>query len=170
MVHDTPIIGVQFSINRIIDKTDRIPVTGNNLGSRLGEIQCFLRFHGPPTRAGQNIIFWGKYFLGYRKNIFEKIIFSQLTKRYFLKKYIFSKNIFSKTENIIFFRKYFLVYWEYISEKKVFFQFLRRYFFKYFIFSISEKIFFQIFYFLSSDALLKEISCKNINPKTWKLS
>ena len=27
------------------------------------------------ARAGQNIIFWGKYFLGYPKNIFEKIIF-----------------------------------------------------------------------------------------------
>ena len=115
--------------------------------------------------GGQNNIFWGKYFLGWRKNIFEKIIYSQFMKKYFLKKYIFSKNIFSSTENILFFQKYFFAKWENIFENKIFFHKTRIYFWKNSIFSKVEKIFFGIFLFFrlqSSADSVEQVSSKTL--------
>ena len=102
--------------------------------------------------GGQNNIFWAKYFLGWSKNISEKIIYSQLMKKYFLKKYIFSKNIFSSTENILFFEKYFFGKRENIFQNIIFFQKPRIYFWKNSIFSKVVKIFFGIFLFFRSQS------------------
>ena len=95
-------------------------------------LKMFIAYMG-----GQNNIFWGKYFLGWPKNIFEKIYFFRKIFFRQLRIYYFFKNIFSVNEKIFFNIKYFFRNREYI-------------FWKNSIFSKVVKIFFGIFLFFCS--------------------